>query len=197
MKTILVTAILAGILVPAVMAEGDAREERPEHPRPKGLQDKQGGKHIEKEGREKDGHERPPLGNPEEMFKRMDKDHDGKISKEEFLSAKHLQRLPEEKREKLFSRLDRDNDGIISKDEIRAMKQDAERKVKDQIRQLDKDKSGGISFAEFSKGKFFSKLPEDKRRQIFERMDTDGNGEINAEDHPKGPPHRKSPATPE
>jgi hypothetical protein len=26
-----------------------------------------------------------------------------------------------------------------------------------------------------------------KRREIFSRMDTDGNGEIDAEDRPKGP----------
>jgi len=53
---------------------------------------------------------------------------------------------------------------------------------------LDKDGSGGVSFVEFSEGKFFSKLPDKKREQIFKRMDTDGDGEITPEDKPKGPP---------
>ena len=68
------------------------------------------------------------------------------------------------------------------------MRHDAERRAKDEFRELDADKSGGLNFEEFSKGKFFGKLPEAKRRQIFARMDTDGSGEINADDRPKGPP---------
>ncbi len=192
MKRTLVTAILAGILVPTAMAEGDARparEARPERPRPEGKPDKDGGKRMEKDGR--DRRDLNPFGNPGEMFKRMDKDLDGNITKEEFLAAPHLQRLPEENREKFFNRLDRNQDGVISKDEIREMHKDAERRAKGQFRELDADKSGGLSFEEFSKGEFFAKLPEDKRRQIFGRMDTDGNGEINSQDHPKGPPRRK------
>ena len=52
---------------------------------------------------------------------------------------------------------------------------------------MDTDKSGGLSYEEMSNGKFFSQLPEEKRKQIFERMDTNGDGVITPEDKPKGP----------
>jgi Ca2+-binding EF-hand superfamily protein len=126
------------------------------------------------------------------MFRRMDKDQDGKITKEEFFASPRMERLPEEKREEIFSRLDRDSDGMISGEEIHMMRRDAQRRARDEFRKLDENKSGGLDFAEFSKGEFFAKLPEEKRRQIFERMDTDGSGEITAEDRPKGPPHRRA-----
>ena len=182
------TAVFAGIYAPLAMAEGEGRPPREGqgHPRPEGRQEKEGDKRME---RDRPGH--PPFMPPGEMFKRMDKNRDGNISKEEFFADQRFERLPEEKRDKLFARLDRDGDGMIGREEIREMRKDAERRAKDQFRQLDEDNSGGLSFGEFSKGEFFGKLPEEKRRQIFERMDTDGSGEINAKDRPEGPPRRK------
>lgn len=122
------------------------------------------------------------------MFKHMDKDRDGKISKHEFFASPRMERLPTDQREAVFVRLDRNGDGFIGSEEIRVMRRDNEGRAKQYFRKLDTNNSGGMSFDEFSKGEVFSKLPEEKRRQIFERMDTDGNGEINAEDRPKGPP---------
>jgi Ca2+-binding EF-hand superfamily protein len=126
------------------------------------------------------------------MFGFMDRDGDGKISKREFFASPRMERLPEEKRQEIFTRLDRDGDGFLTEREIRAMRHDAERRMREGFRKLDTDNSGGVSFAEFSMGEFAKKLPEEKRRQIFDRMDTDGNGEINGEDKPKGPPVRPS-----
>jgi len=165
------------------MAEGEGRTERKHGRGPEGRPDKEGGKRMERNGRPREA--------PWEMFRRMDTDRDGNITREEFFASPRLQRLPEEKREGIFSRLDRDSDGMISKEEIRGMRQDAERRARDEFRQLDENSSGGLDFAEFSKGEVFGKLPEEKRRQIFGRMDTDGSGEINAADRPEGPPRRK------
>lgn len=186
MRTTLVTVILAGIFASPAMAEGEIRPEKGDRPRHWGGEGHDGGKHMDRERRE-----RPPFGNPGEMFRRMDKDRDGRITKGEFFAAPRMEGLPEEKRERIFSRLDRDSDGVISEEEIREMRRDAERRAREEFRELDADNSGGLDFAEFSKGKFFGKLPEAKRKQIFERMDTDGNGEITPEDRPAGPPHRK------
>jgi Ca2+-binding EF-hand superfamily protein len=190
MKTTLLTAILSGIFVPVAMAEATGRPEKEDRLRPEGRHEKEGGRHME---RDKDGRrwDHPPFAGPGDMFKRLDKDLDGNISKEEFFADQRFERMPEEKRDKFFERLDRNRDGMIGKEEVREMRQDAERRAKEQFRQLDEDESGGLCFAEFSKGEFFAKLPEEKRRQIFGRMDTDGSGEINAEDQPKGPPLRK------
>lgn len=168
MKTILVGGILASVLSSAAMAEG---ERRPEGARP-----------------QKEGERRPHLGEPDEMFKHMDIDRDGNISKREFFASPRMEMLAEEKREEIFGRLDRDGDGLIGRLEILAMRRDNERRAKGEFRKLDADKSGGLNFEEFSKGEFFGKLPEEKRLQIFARMDTDGNGEINGADQPKGPP---------
>jgi Ca2+-binding EF-hand superfamily protein len=133
---------------------------------------------------------RPPHGSPEDMFKHLERDGDGKISKREFFASPRMERLPLEQREAIFGRLDRDGDGFLEPEEIRAMRHDNERRMKEGFRKLDADKSGGLSFEEFSKGELFGKLPEEKRRQIFGRMDTDGSGEINGKDKPKGPPIR-------
>lgn len=118
----------------------------------------------------------------------MDRDGDGNISKREFFASPRMEKLPENKREEFFERLDRDGDGLIKREEIVAMRRDNERRAMGRVRKLDTNKSGGLDFEEFSKGELFGKLPEEKRRQIFTRMDTDGNGEINGADKPKGPP---------
>ncbi len=174
MKTILAGGILASILASAVMAEGERRSD--------GAKPNEGGRPPH------DGEKRPFLGGPDEMFKHMDRDGDGNISKREFFASPRMERLPEQNREEIFGRLDRDGDGFIEREEIMAMRRDNERRAMGQFQKLDTDKSGGLDFEEFSKGELFGKLPEEKRRQIFTRMDTDGNGEINGADKPKGPP---------
>jgi len=123
------------------------------------------------------------------MFRRMDKDGDGKVSKREFFGSPRVSQLTEDKREAIFTRLDRDGDGFLTGREIRAMRHNAERRVREGFHKLDTDDSGGLSYEEFGKGEFAAKLPEEKRRQIFDRMDSDGDGEITPEDRPKAPPH--------
>jgi Ca2+-binding EF-hand superfamily protein len=168
MKTTLAGGILAGLLASGAMAEA---EHRPGGDRP-----------------QRDGEKEPLRGNPKEMFMRMDRDGDGKVSKREFFASPRMERLPVEKREEIFVRLDRDGDGFLTRREIRAMRQDAERRVRDGFRKLDTDGSGGLSFEEFSKGKFADKLPEERRLHIFRRLDTDGDGEITSADRPRGRP---------
>ncbi|MFK7849610.1 MAG: EF-hand domain-containing protein [Akkermansiaceae bacterium] len=161
--------------VPVIEREKPFRPDRMEKKGPKG------------EGRQN----RPPRGPSGEMFKRMDKDRDGNITKKEFFSGPRLEQLEQEKREKIFERLDQNDDGLLDRAEIRKIRKDGEDRRRRELRSLDKDQSGGLSFEEFSKGEFVSRLPEEKRKQIFERMDTDGNGEINADDRPPGPPRKR------
>lgn len=175
MKIIITSSILVLALTVSVNAEGEGR---PERERPRG-------------GEGKEGRRGPHLAEADKMFRLMDTDGDRNISKEEFFAAPRLERLPEEKKELLFDRLDGNGDGVIGRQEIFRMLNDAERKAVEGFRKLDANGSGGLDFEEFSQGKFFSKIPEQRRRLMFDRMDTDGSGEITAEDRPKGPPNKR------
>ncbi|MFD2258064.1 EF-hand domain-containing protein [Luteolibacter algae] len=184
MKTILLIGICAGGVVSPSHAQPDDRPgDKVHHP---SMAEEHGKMTRRNKGHEPD---RPP--SPDGMFKRMDANADGNISREEFFAHPRLERLPEEKRNVLFARLDKDSDGVLSFREIEEMRNESERRHREEFRQLDVDKSGGLSFEEFSKGEFFKKLPDGKKRQIFRRMDTNKDGQITEEDRPKGPPHKK------
>ncbi|MBG7607698.1 MAG: EF-hand domain-containing protein [Verrucomicrobia bacterium] len=178
MKTILVCALCFGTVASSAFAESERRsdESRPD-----------GGKRPDREFRERDGkYRKSPFGRGGEMFKRMDSDGDGMISKEEFFASPRLSRLPEEKLEGIFGRLDGDGDGALSKKEIHQIRKEGAERARG-FRELDVDSSGGLNFDEFSEGKFFKKLPEEKRREIFGRLDTNGDGEISPKDKPDRP----------
>jgi EF-hand domain pair len=123
-----------------------------------------------------------------EVFRKHDKDENGKISKSEFLTLPRIQMLKEKLQDAIFTRLDQNKDGDLSRDEIREMHRAETQRREEKFRKLDTDGSGGLSYSEMNADLFFSKLPDEKRREIFQRMDTDGNGEINTLDRPK---HRK------
>jgi Ca2+-binding EF-hand superfamily protein len=122
-----------------------------------------------------------------DTFKLLDKNGDGMISSEEFYQSPRMQRLPQEKREVIFSRIDTDADGRITPPEIRKMRQESHERHMQELRKLDEDRSGGLSFSELSKGEFFSKLPDEKRKEIFDRMDTNRDGQLTPDDKPREP----------
>ncbi len=122
-----------------------------------------------------------------DMFGMLDKNNDKVITSEEFFAGPRMANMPQEQREKFFARIDLDGNGKVTPDEVRKMRQESHEKQMREFRELDIDKSGGMSYEEFSKGKFFSQLPDDKRKQIFDRMDTNSDGQITPEDRPKGP----------
>ena len=147
----------------------------------------------------------PPKGEPSEhggpgrafveAWKLADADHDGSISKEEFLAMPRIQKLPEEKRNEIFRRLDKDADGKLGADELGHFGKNHHDGQRDQpmkrLWELDSDKSGGISFEEFKGGQFFMKLLPEKQQAVFQRLDTDGDGVITPKDRPA--PQTKSP----
>ncbi len=60
--------------------------------------------------------DKKPKKSAEERFKALDKDGDGKLSKEEFVGKKEGEQ--KEKAEKLFSKKDKDGDGSLSLEEF-------------------------------------------------------------------------------
>jgi Ca2+-binding EF-hand superfamily protein len=171
MKTIPVSLLVAGLLLPAVgLAEP---EKGPEGPPP--------GEKGERRG--------PPPGAFQELWKLADADGDGFISKAEFDAMPRILNLPEDKRENLFKRLDKDGDGKLSREELGnfARPHDGQGPKMQRLWELDTDKSGGISFEEFKAGELFKKLPADKLEALFKRLDTNGDGVISPSDKPEPP----------
>lgn len=182
-----------------LQAEEEVREKPVRPMLEKRLDDKR--KDREKEGeriREKDGEIRHRPAGYGDMFGILDKNNDKVITAEEFFAGPRMANMPQEQRDKLFARIDQDGDGKVTPEEIRKMRQESHEKQMREIRELDTDKSGGLSYEEMSRGKFFSQLPEEKRKQIFARMDTNSDGQISSEDRPKGPrPHPEGRKDPE
>jgi len=119
-------------------------------------------------------------GDPAQMFKRLDKDGDGKITAEEF------PRGPEAF-ERLAQRLDKDGDGALSIEEMAAMRGQGRggqggregRGGKGAqggfVKRFDKDEDGKVSAEEFPRGK-------EAFEKLLERADKDGDGLISTEE---------------
>ena len=110
-----------------------------------------------------------------EMWKKADTDGDGSISLAEFSAMERPGRLPEEKRAEIFKRIDKDGDGKIGPDEMPKGRPGGGMPP---LEQVDFDKDGKIAFAEFQKLGFVARLPEDRQRGLFTRMDRDGDGAL-------------------
>lgn len=170
MKTIPVSLIAAGLLVPMTV-----RGQSPGGP----------GSVPERDGEAWRERQRQFT----ETWKAADKDGDGVISRQEFDAMPRIGNLPEDKRPKVFQRLDKNGDGKLGRDELKR----PDRAHKGQpppmprLWELDTDKSGGVSFEEFKAGHMFQKLAPERRKGIFQRLDTDHDGAITPKDRPKPP----------
>ena len=172
MKTIPVSIILASLLAPAaVLAQTPgAADPRPEP-------GKRGGTR--------------PF---QQAWKAADSDGDGFISRGEFAAMPRIQNVPEDKRAKLFERLDKNSDDRLSRSELERPGHPPQGRHPEPARrlaELDADRSGGVSLEEFKAGPLAEKLPPERIERIFQRLDSDGDGQITPKDRPE-PPRRGS-----
>lgn len=165
MKTISVSLVFAGLTLVATGEEASDKE------RPR------------KEGRKDFERNADAAG----MWKMIDKNKDSSISYEEFSAMPRLGQLPDEKRSMLFKRLDKNGDGQLSRREMDLMRKppDGTDLHMRRLFELDKDRSGGISMGEFKSGELFGKLPPERLKALFSRLDADGDGEITPKDRPE------------
>lgn len=172
MKTTTVSFLVAAMLLPAIC-----------------LAEPQGPPKVPAPG-DKGGPDRPDR-EFFELWKAVDVDNDGAISKAEFDSMARIQKLPDEKRANLFTRLDKDNDGNLSREELLRFGKPHDGQPMKRLWELDSDKSGGINFDEFKAGQLMKKLPPEKQQAVFNRLDTDGDGLITPKDRPENPYKRQ------
>lgn len=174
MKTIPVSFLIVGVLLTAV-CQGQS-EDPPVDPPQK-----------------PEGPKRRPQKPFAEVWKLADVDADGFLSKQEFDAMPRVEKLPEEKRAKVFERFDKDADGKMSREELSCFTKPRGGPPQRRLWELDADKSGGVSLAEFKAGPPYSKLTPEKADKVFQRLDTDGDGMITPKDKPAPPPPRKRP----
>ncbi|MBC8127394.1 MAG: EF-hand domain-containing protein [Gloeobacteraceae cyanobacterium ES-bin-144] len=124
-----------------------------------------------------------------EFWKTVDTNHDGFLIKDEFDALPRVQKIPEDKRIKLFKRLDKNGDDKIEREELAELGnlREGQGRPLPRLWELDVDKSGGITFDEFKAGKMIEKLPAEKQKALFERLDTNHDGIISPKDKPEHP----------
>lgn len=168
MKTIPVSLIVAGLLAPMTV-----KAQSPDEPRGDAGHDGEAWRARQRQF--------------VETWKSADKDGDGFISREEFDAMPRIGNLPEDKRPKIFERLDKNADAKLSRGELKwtGKPHEGHRPFLPRLAELDADKSGGVSLDEFKAGRMFQKLPPERQVAIFQRLDSDQDGQITPKDRPQ------------
>jgi Ca2+-binding EF-hand superfamily protein len=171
MKTIPVSLLIAGLMLPVIAVAQPEKDERPEKG-PRGGPRGERGMGIGK------------------GWKEADSDGDGKITQAEFQNLPRIQKLEEERRSHIFNRLDKNGDKVLNSAELSPGERPPQerREAMMRFKALDTDNSGGVSLEELKNGELFKKLPVEKQETLFRRLDTDGDGQITVRDRPERPP---------
>lgn len=120
-----------------------------------------------------------------DFIRKGDKDGDGAVTPAEFASMERVTNLPEEKRQEIFKRLDKNGDGLIKADDL---PKGPPRGRGPNLKELDRDHNGSVSYEEFLTSAFVQKLPEERRRRFFDRLDRNDDGKLSPADRPRGGP---------
>jgi Ca2+-binding EF-hand superfamily protein len=121
------------------------------------------------------------------FFETADSNGDGAVSRDEFVALERISKIPSEKQDEIFSRFDKNGDGKIQPGEMRPGRGPGDGKHQmPRLHELDANKDGKVSFEEFGKGPLAKRMPQERLKLLFGRLDTNGDGSISPEDRPKG-----------
>lgn len=129
-----------------------------------------------------------------EFWKQADANNDHKISKQEFLQLPRVSQLPAEKQDKLFAHLDKNQTGTLEAGELApaagphtagaADPENMLRRPMPRIAEMDRNGDKKITYEEFIQTEMMGKLPDDRRKKMFERMDRNQDGVLSPDDGP-------------
>ena len=115
-------------------------------------------------------------------FKRLDLDHDGVLSFDEFSKSERLIRLDTEKRRKLFDFLDHNKDGNLQGFELTPREPQWAVVLREKFKQLDADADGMLDQIEFSELRLPDELHEIDHKRAFKRLDRNNDGHVDLEE---------------
>lgn len=121
----------------------------------------------------------------EAFFSAFDTDKDGQVTLGEFRTGERISKLEPLVSEKLFKRLDKNSDGFLSVKELKLM---TPKRGKRSLRAADLNNDRRISREEFDQHEPFVNFPEEKREEMFTRLDKNSDGFL---DHKEGRKGRK------
>lgn len=126
------------------------------------------------------------------QFDRLDKDNSGGLSQKELGKALLFAEIPTSQLARSFGKIDRNNNGELEKNELAKHEHHVCPPI--HFAQHDRDKSGGLSFEEYSAIPFMNRVPKQRCKKIFDRIDTDKDQQLSPQEirrvKPPRPPRR-------
>ena len=111
------------------------------------------------------------------LFTRLDRNGDERLTSDEFFELSKLSKTNKINPKVLFDRLDQNNSGFIERAELHAkLSKYAQANIN--FMAYDQNANGSLNYGEYSMMAMVCKWSEQRRRALFEKVDSNRNGEL-------------------